>query len=323
MERQISTYKIKDSIVEILFYNKLDFSISELLSAILNNNETKKTRFLILNFEKATFITLPAALYIISFSSYFKTRETNLVKSEINKLNKDLLPFLMSIGFFSTLVTRAGFVFENAILSEERNLITQTKANQRSIILPVSIVEFSNEKTNFEDYTRNFVRKFGQFFQLLTQSPTFNFENSPDELQELWEALYENIKNIFDHSKSEGIGSIQASTNLGGTTICFFDTGIGIAQSVMDSSQINIHSETEAIDWALIDGNSSKIKGKAGKNLGHGFQIMKRFTDKRNGILTLRTGTHLFTYRNKQWKNSLVNWFPGTQIIIYTPIIQE
>ena len=132
-------------------------------------------------------------------------------------------------------------------------------------------------------------------------------------------ALHENIKNVYDHSKSLGFGAIHSSINQKGTIIAFFDFGKGIINTVFESGKYNNERERiNAILWALEEGNS--CQGTNG-NQGLGFTIIKNFVNKKNGILTIRTDKYLINLKGGEFLPPKdVGFFPGTQIVIYVPI---
>ena len=93
----------------------------------------------------------------------------------------------------------------------------------------------------------------------------------------------------------------------------------GIISTVLNSGKFNDNGEkSKAVYWALEDGNSSQ---GTSSNHGLGFSIIKKFVDKKNGLLTIRTDQFTFNYKNGKLK-MLTNecFFPGTQIVIYTPL---
>lgn len=174
------------------------------------------------------------------------------------------------------------------------------------------------EKDYFEERCNAFLNHFHDYYLLLSKLPMSNFyynKNSSyqKEYSEFGNTLYEIIKNIYDHSRSWGIGGIHSTPKIG-TQISFYDLGIGIAQSVKNFKP-EIENEKDAINWALVDGQTSK----PANNKGYGFTVILDFVKTKNGILSIRTGKWHFSNRRNKWDKKLVNWFPGTQIVIYIP----
>lgn len=322
----MAKYRLNDNILEIFFSERIEYNSVELYSQILRNIKYTDVKIVLLNFKETKSITLPGALYILSFCNYLQLRNRNII-TQIKDLNSSVQKYLMSLKFFSTLATRGNMFLSQNVLIEEDLMDRKKEYSLRSMIFPIYSIAYSPDKSNFESYTRTFVNYFRELFLTITQNPVFNYTNSPDDSQELFEALYENIKNIFDHSESEGFGAVHASTNLKGTTMVFYDLGIGIARSVLQARPEFVTNELEALYWALADGNSRrKIVNRPnnsvqGHNQGHGFTVLQKFTTQKKGILTIRTGNYQLIYRNNNWENKIVNWFPGTQIIIYSPTL--
>ena len=119
------------------------------------------------------------------------------------------------------------------------------------------------------------------------------------------------MKNIFDHSESWGIGAIYANQK-SGLQICYYDIGIGIMESVRKHKSIISDNDMDILNWALLDGNSSKDENN--NNHGRGFTVIKKFIKSKHGILSIRTGRF---HRLSDGTTKTTNWFPGTQIVMY------
>lgn len=315
--KENENYIVAGSTMEIYLPEKIDFATSEFFASIYGLYSSYKIEILILNFTKTRFSTLPGALYTLLFSILISKVNKDNVTLQLRGINFNVLNFFMSLGLLSKLVNRAGAQIDNKFLQQEFLLIKKSVPNEKSIIFPITSISYSKDKSYFNDYTKWFVDNFSLFFSKLVQYPIYRFSSSSIDFQELFETLFEIIKNIFDHSESEGFGGIHASRSNHGTTIAFYDYGIGIVKSVLKSKkEIVAQSEIDIIKWALKDGNSSK---KEGGNQGHGLTILQDFCKSKNAILTIRTGKHQFTFTAIKIVIKPVSDFPGTQIVLYNP----
>jgi hypothetical protein len=320
-------YTAEDGVLEILFPKKIEFHIGDAFSQIIVDVK-KKIQFIDLDFKETTFVTLPGALYILTACSYL-TGGNKTVAIRLKNLSDQIERYLQQIKFFTSLNARNSTILDNRLIDREKKIFENKSAiknqySDKTIVLPISIIP-RDEAGHFDSFAKTFINQFQEFFYFITKIPDYNYIDSIDDSQELFEALYENAKNVYDHSNSEGFGAVYANLNLKGTTIAFFDIGIGIGQSVLDVHPPNVSNEREAIYWALKDGNSriklldQRYLGARTHNQGRGFTIIKEFVDSKKGILTIRTGSSQLNYSNHTWQEKNVGFFPGTQVIIYTP----
>jgi hypothetical protein len=187
------------------------------------------------------------------------------------------------------------------------------------IVWPMRLIgqkENQHARRDFEDVCQYLVNDAADHFDKLFSSPHFNFDKR--DRHDFLLANYELYKNVYDHSHSWGLPMIHARPKWG-TFICCYDVGIGIRESVNASPNINKKFDTddEAIKWALVEGNSSKVGGN-----GLGLNIIEDFVSSRNGVIEIRSGKYLLRKKsgNTYWAPYRVPWFPGTQINIFVPV---
>ena len=146
-------------------------------------------------------------------------------------------------------------------------------------------------------------------FDILQSSSQFNF--SGDDYYQFRQSNIELYKNIFHHSESWGIGSIHARPKHG-TTVCYCDIGIGFMASVK-----KFQTEAQSIEWALVDGHTSKPNGD---NDGYGFTLIQEFVFKRKGSISIRSGDCLMELdSNLRFKTRTVPRFLGVQLSFFIP----
>lgn len=322
-----SIFKYNRQDLEIKFSERLDFKSSNFLAEVLHDVEGKGIVNILFDFSESRFITLPAVNFILCFTSFLRKTNNRNLTTKIKIESKNVISFLTKLRFFSQMNTY-GNLLVPAQLLEEEDFITKKKYEEKnrtehsSMIFPLTTILHNQNESDFEDFGRNFAILFGHFFTELTLNPDYNFINTKEESQKLFGSLYENIKNVNDHSNSEGFGSIHASSFLKGTIISFFDSGIGIIRSVLNSKRFEYkNTESEVVEWALENRHSSK---GGDFNHGTGFTIIKRFVDDKNGLMAIRTDKYIFTYKNRILKtNNTQKLFPGTQIAIFIPLKEQ
>lgn len=277
---------------------------------------------LFLDFRETSFITLPGAMYLICVGGYFSTRKKNIFKGcEIINISDRIIDVLTEFGFFEHMQVQSKLIINREIISEERKKRLIRNANRHSsisnqIVMPLEIIQIGNA-AYYETYVSRFFNLFHDFYISLSTIPELDFfydhtSNYQIDYSEVSNAIFEMIKNIYDHSNSWGIGGIYASKKIG-TQITFYDIGIGIFNSV--NKYHVFEDEKDALFWALTDGNSSKPES----NQGHGFTVMRDIAEKKNGTLSIRSGKyHIYNKQNKLVINP-TSWFPGTQIVIFIP----
>ncbi|MBL7032141.1 MAG: sensor histidine kinase [Nitrospira sp.] len=134
-------------------------------------------------------------------------------------------------------------------------------------------------------------------------------------------ALSEVCQNIVEHSENTGFVGIQKyhfqKIEKNVVKIAVMDLGIGFKQSL--GERFNIENDQDAIDRALFHAVSRyKDEGR-----GHGLAAVRRFTDKWNGKLSIRSGSaKLAAIPEWSWgkkRETDLIYFPGAQINIMLP----
>lgn len=295
--------------------------------------ENVSVDYFVIDFQKTTKVTLSGILYLICLSGYLceKTKENSDSRfyCEIINIREYLLQFMMNFGFLQQMSNKGNLYKVNNIdLMIDRKLIdaenkfvkhqlqkSKSSENEKNLIMPASTIVMG-EKRYFESYVHNFRNLFSDYYNKLVFLDFISVHNGADgEIDEYYhefsKTIFEIIKNIYDHSKSWGIGAIHANEK--GVEIVYYDIGIGITNSMKSCEKYSANKSIDLIKLALKDGISSKPEN--GDNKGRGFSVMKKFIEKRNGLLSIRTDKfHLVNDKEKE-----TNWFPGTQIVVFIP----
>ena len=305
---------------------KLPNSVSlNILDSLLEElNKTDQHNF-ILDFSNVKYIDPEGALSLICFCCVLKSDRLNRNNSDIKihfiYPSENVLNYLTRLGFFGQMGNKAGISdrqdiihFENE-LRQERRLKQKTYSNQlvlKPIILPIETIPQQNSELNsrdFENVSRTFVNHAIDSFTELFTSPHYNFDSAGEH-----NFLLSNVelyKNIYEHSRSWGIASIHARPNYG-TTVCYYDIGIGFKTSIG-----KFDNEQESIEWALIDGNSSR---PGDDNDGFGLTIVQDFVLSRKGNIKIRSGDCLMQINSSSKQKNSVPRFPGVQLSYFIPI---
>ena len=134
-------------------------------------------------------------------------------------------------------------------------------------------------------------------------------------------ALSEVCQNIIEHSGNTGFVGIQKyrfqKLEKNVVKIAVMDLGIGFRRSL--GERLNIESDLDAVDKALFHA----VSRHADEGRGHGLAAVRRFTDKWNGKLSIRSGSaKLAVIPEWSWGKSRetgLTDFPGAQINIMLP----
>jgi hypothetical protein len=312
------------------------------LSIVQVKKEDRKVD-LILDLSKVHFVSPAAAVGIICLCSSLNTNKikgiANLSSFYLNHPAKHVLTYLTTLGFFTQMSVKAGLLgcedlihFEHekrqrSKKKQKASLNNQSNNNNRPIVWPIETIPRKGESISdqdFEDACQYFINHAAGHFEKLFSSFHFNFDKG--DRHGFWEANGELYINIFEHSQSWGLGTIHARPNYG-TTVCYYDIGIGIKDSVNSSPNLGkefdkFESDYEAMKWALVEGHSSKLNGN-----GIGLNIVEDFVLSRNGTIWIRSGQCLLQKKSvdqsgsENWRYRNVLWFPGTQINFFVPCI--
>ncbi|NWF52599.1 MAG: sensor histidine kinase [Nitrospirae bacterium] len=134
-------------------------------------------------------------------------------------------------------------------------------------------------------------------------------------------SLSEVCQNIIEHSEKTGYVGIQKyhfqKFNKNVVKLAVMDIGIGFRRSL--SGRFNIRNDIDAIEMALLYGASRYTD--VGR--GHGLPGVRRFVNKWNGKLSIRSGIAKLSIIPKwAWgkeRESHLRYFPGAQINILLP----
>ncbi|CAN5200715.1 hypothetical protein BH09PAT2_BH09PAT2_08530 [soil metagenome] len=296
--------------LHVMLPKRLDFSIVELLSQLLSRI-SKEIHTVEFDFQNTNFSTLPGVMYLLLFAEYVRNHASH-VNVFIGNISHALHKYFLRLNFY-TAASSARITIEKEDLTEERKFKQSLSNDNATIIFPISIVNAKTGRSEYESNATAFVNKFSAFFHNMSNSPIS--DTLILEFQSLYDVLNENVKNIYDHSESKGFASIHVSSFLNGITMAFFDPGIGIEKSAFNFNKL---LGQKAIEWALESGSTSKPD----TNYGSGFAYMKHYTDIEKGLLTIRTTKYLYIYKNGIWQGREVQFFPGTQIVLFVPINQ-
>jgi len=137
-------------------------------------------------------------------------------------------------------------------------------------------------------------------------------------------ALSEVCQNIVEHSENTGFVGIQKyrfqKLEKNVVKIAVMDLGIGFKRSLEE--RFNIENDLEAVDKALFHA----VSRYADEGRGHGLAAVRRFTDKWNGKLSIRSGSaKLAVVPEWSWGKSRetgLTYFPGAQINIMLPEVK-
>lgn len=290
-------------------------------------------RLIIIDFKDTSYVTLSGLMYLICFIAFLNKENKDLYSittyCELINLKENILNILMNFGFFEQMVSKGNLfrvnnvdiLMNRALLEEEKRYVnhqiqkSKSENKTRNLILPISTI-ITGGKKYYETYVGNFRNRFSDFYEKMVNLGFFSFslnseEDYKREFSNFSNAIFEISKNIYDHSNSWGLGAIHAREN--GIEIAYYDIGDGIAKSMKSCTEYAGISDLIAIKTAFIDGKSSKSEN--GNNKGRGFTKMLDFTQKRNGYFSVRTGNYHF----RNGKEKEINWFPGTQIVIFIP----
>lgn len=273
-----------------------------------------------LDLSKIKYMDIEGALSMICFCAAVKRKNPNANFGYVYPPDR-VLSYLMTLGFFGQMSNKVGVIegqdvvhIENERRNERRmwQKAKSYKFDSMPVVLPIETIPQpmnSASGADFDLMVGIFANHALDAFDILQTSPHYNF--SGDDYYLFRQSNIELYKNIFHHSKSWGIASIHARPNYG-TTVCYFDIGIGFKASIN-----KFDTEEKSIEWALIDGNTSKPDDD---NDGYGFTIVQDFVFCRSGNIKIRSGDCLMQLNsNTSKKSTIVSSFPGVQISYFIP----
>lgn len=314
---------IIDKMTKVLLPENVNLTILDVLIRFTSEQYRKDKNTLndiLLDFSRIKYIEIEGVLSLLCFCAALKRKNAD-IKFHFIYPNDRVLTYLLTLGFFGQMSNKVGALEGQELVRIENELRIERRKNQKvrtakfdsyPVILPIETInkqEISTSGIDFENMVGTFANHALDAFDILQTSPIYNF--SGDDYYKFRQSNIELYKNIFHHSKSWGIASIHARPNYG-TTVCYYDIGIGFKSSIK-----MFKTESESIEWALIDGNTSKPEGD---NDGYGFTVVQEFVFKRNGKMKIRSGDCLLELNsNSSRKKTKVITFPGVQISYFIP----
>jgi len=336
---------LKISISGIISVRTVDRVLMQRLEDI-NPEACLKIRELILDLKAVRSITPAAAISLVCLCAEVTSGKmkdiAKPVKIYCNRPPEHVLSYLMTLGFYTQLSTKAGCgdyedlvhreveIKERALRKKKQNASKQRmNSDERSVVWPLDTIpckETLPGSKDFENACQQFINNAYDNLEGILSSPSFNFSGS--DMAEFFTANGELYENIFEHSNSWGLCTLHARRDQG-TTVCYHDIGIGIKESINTSPKVGkeinrFDTDYDAIVWALVEGHSSKD----GRN-GRGLNIVEEYVLTRSGYIELRSGQSLFYKKRgdkpgqKAWRHEKVPFFPGTQINFFIPATQR
>lgn len=291
---------------------------------------------LIVDLSRVNVIRPDGAIGLVCLCSALMTNKVKEIRSPttiyLRRPPERVLSYLTRIGFFTQMSVKANLLghgdlvhLEDQWKERDRNERTQGilgerfDSDKRPIVWPMQLIgrrEDQYTRRDFEDACQHLVNNAADHFYKLFSSRHFNFDES--DRHDFLLANYELYMNVYDHSGSWGLAMIHARPEYG-TFMCCSDIGMGIRESVNASPNIkrNFDTDYDAIKWAVVEGNSSKVGGN-----GLGLNIVEDFVSSRKGIIEIRSGECLLQKRSgdADWEAHRVPWFPGTQVNVFVPV---
>lgn len=303
---------IESKSIELLYDSNIDYRLYSNFDKIqLIAKEEIDQVFL--NFSKTKYITLPGCIYII-FLLYEIKLHNKYFETRIISITENLIHVLTKFGFFES----SSFYCNLKVDKQISDLVySYNYSNTSSIYWPIATVPPKLDR-HFESNNAKFTNGYSEYFDLLIKNKLISSDKySITEIRSKFnKSIYELVKNIWEHSNSWGLASIQ-STDSTNTTIAICDYGIGFIESYKkrnSSYQDNSNNNNKLIESQLEDNFSSKSEHK----YGHGMARVKEFVDLMNGILLIKTDKFKVTYNGKTKEQTIENdnFFKGAQIFI-------
>jgi len=309
-------------VLTLNFPERVDSSILDQLAqetAEIYHTDRSLLDNVLLDLKSVEYIDPEGALSIICFCAALRKKNSN-ISFEVLYPSGKVVDYLAWIGFFGQLNNKVGLPkrqdlvhLENTMRIERSSRIKERKlsAIPTAILLPLESIPAAGTLTTanaYEEKCRHFVNHMSDTLGELFSSAHYNFSGWDEH--DFLLSNSELFKNTFQHSNSWGLGMVHARPDFG-TTVCFYDIGVGFRGSVgKDDAR-------KSIEWAMVDGNSSK---GGEDNDGHGLTIVQNFVRRRNGTIKIRSGDCLIEISRDKQIPSLVKRFPGVQISYFIPV---
>ncbi len=318
---------VNNNILNISINEKVDYNIASSYHRIIPTCKITSFELLQLDFSETTFVTLAGSMYLIFIVHGIvnaKKSQGTRIETVIINCPEQVVSTLLNFGFFKmlglygSLRTNPDFIkTSDETIDFWKKNVKNLDINLRSLYWPISNIPFKHG-INFELEVRSFYNDFIIFFNSVISLGFIKGLNKEglDFIERFfYKAINESTKNVWDHSESWGIASIQSNRSIK-TTFCLFDFGVGFINSYIKRKggfQRSTQADKNVLMWLFEEGNTSN----QGANHGHGLSILQKFTDMSNGVLLINTDQYSIQYT--KMKGLRINeklFFPGTQIMI-------
>ena len=317
MENDILTFKLP---------KKIDYTFTSCYEILLLESKNGSFEILDLDFSNTLFITLPGAIYLVFIVHAVvesKKKQNNYFETAITNYSEKTLAMLSNFGSIEMLKLYGNLKVAKDVEDHSISRVKYWKSlnnlspKTQSIYWPMSNIPLKLGD-RYEQNVRSFYGNFIDYFKVILNAGLINSDylKTVDFIEKYFnKSINEATKNIWDHSESWGMASIQ-STEYTKTTLCLFDFGVGFINSYVKRKGLynrDLKSDMEVLVWLFQEGNTSQSSG----NHGHGLSIIQKFIDMTNGTLLISTDSYLLTYTKK--RGLVINqkgYFPGSQIMI-------
>lgn len=237
------------------------------------------------------------------------------------------------------------------------NGIIDISLEKCSILSPASIMLLASISVIRNNLKQNTILSFGENIKILEQlieinfiqgkkTKKFNTEIKPfkteteaqkicneirssskfanidkDERNIIISKTYELLINSYEHGKNN-IGAISHSFYRNKKFhFSIYDFGIGIPETVRNYTKDSTMSDIDCIQWALHDGNSTKLTSDSEFPGGSGLKLIEKFLGDYNGKLIICSGKAYYLIKGQQIiAREFSNNISGTLITLAVPI---
>lgn len=291
------------------------------LSSIYKRLEVKNE--IIINLKNYEFIDLGALTYMLAFCCALRTNKIpeHYIDSPINIIlpdNKKALNFVIKSNLFS--FTSIHDVFFDSLFYEKKEI---KFARNFYPYMPFKRVVEKNDRYESDERYELVCNKFissiqDKFRDVLSEHLGF----PKTTVNNFWSPNIEIISNIYYHSNSWGVGTIQSTSK--GVTICYADIGRGVKETLEPYRGKIMASNNNLRSWndgsAILGAFMQGITSQDGKSRGQGLYILKKYVFENKGYIEFRSGRAKVIFSPKRkTKGAFVDYIPGVQINIWLP----
>lgn len=309
-----------DNYIELKFDYKVDYILYREFEKI-QSVKIENFKLVYLDFSATGFITLAGGIYVIYLNHYLK-KKNNSIETRIKSIKNNVANTLAKFGFFKCSKFYCNFHLDKNLEQLNKRFlgyfdITNIQ-EQSSIYWPIRTIP-ERSGNSFETDDAGYTNSFIDYFNLLVASgklPVYNISHE-DVRKGFIKTAYELGLNVWEHSNSWGLSSIQ-STNKTNTTIAICDYGDGFIGNYTAKNpeyKSSLKSDKNLLEELLEDGGTSKQNKN--KN-GHGLSRVIKFSRNVEGTLLIRTDCYEITLIKNQKKPKIkkTTYFKGTQVFI-------